>query len=401
MSGEAIADQPITPAVASTSQVDIIAAAHALAPTLRSRAAEATHRRCVPAETIADFQRTQLIRIAQPARFGGFEFDWNVHCEVSEILSAADGSQAWIQGIMANHAHMLGTFPLQAQEDVWSQDPSSLISASFEPKGRAQRTRDGFILSGTYSFASGIDYADWLICGGFIEDGTRLDGPHFFLVPKADVEVIDDWHTLGLEGTGSKSFHVREAVVPLHRLLDGEQARVGEAAGTQFNSALVYRTPRGGVTATGFAAMCVGMAKSVLDEWLGFSGPRRKRVDAAWGQAGNLTAAAEAAVKIDAARELYLGTIRDTMDRLRVGARADDFELLTARRNVSYCCKLAFEAGTILFRAAGGSAIFNSQRIGQQYRNLMAGSGHFAVAWNVHGPAWASQLIARADAAAT
>jgi 3-hydroxy-9,10-secoandrosta-1,3,5(10)-triene-9,17-dione monooxygenase len=400
MSEEASADRPSVPATEIPGTDDIIAAARSLVPTLRERAAEAARRRCVPAETIADFQRTQLIRIAQPARFGGFEFDWEVHCEVSEILSAADGSQAWIQGIMANHAHMLGTFPLQAQEDVWGRDPSALISASFEPKGRARRTRDGFVLSGTYSFASGIDYADWLICGGFVEDGGRLDGPHFFLVPRADVEVIDDWHTMGLEGTGSKSFHVREAVIPLHRLLDGEQARVGEAAGTRVNSALVYRTPRGGVTATGFAAMCVGMARSVLDEWLAFSGPRRKRTDAAWGQAGNLTTAAEAAVRIDAARELYLGTIRDTMGRLRAGVRADDFELLTARRNVSYCCKLAFEAGTLLFRAAGGSAIFANQRIGQQYRNLMAGSAHFAVAWNVHGPAWASQLIARADAAA-
>jgi hypothetical protein len=98
-------------------------------------------------------------------------------------------------------------------------------------------------------------------------------------------------------------------------------------------------------------------------------------------------------VKIDAARDLYLGTIRRTMDRVRAGARAQDIELMTARRNVSYACKLAFEAGTILFRAAGGSAIFDDQRIARQYRNLMAGSAHYAVAWNIHGPAWAHHLI--------
>ena len=373
---------------------EILGAARSLVPSLKERAHDAMLRRCVPQETIADFQRTKLFRIAQPARFGGFEFDWTIHCEVSEILSEADGSQAWIQGIMANHAHMLGTFPLEAQEDVWGHDPSQLISASFEPKGRARRHGDGYLLTGTYRFASGIDHADWLICGGFVEsDDGSPQGPHFFLIPKHEAEVDDDWFTLGLQGTGSKSFRIRDVKVPGHRMLDGEQARVGEAAGTRVNTNHVYRTPRGGVTATGFAAMCTGMAKSVLEEWLAFSGPRRQRTDQAWAQAGHLMLTAEAAVKIDAARDLYLGTIERTMKRVRSGARADDLELMTARRNVSYCCKLAFEAGTILFHAAGGSALFENQRIAQQYRNLMAASAHFAVAWDVHAPAWTDQLL--------
>ena len=374
----------------------VLAAARSLVPVLKSRAAACARDRCVPPGTIDDFQRTGLIRIAQPKRFGGFELDWDVHCAVSEILSEADGSQAWIQGIMANHAQMLGTFPIEAQEDVWGRDPATLIAASFEPKGRARAVPGGYRLSGQYGFASGIDHAQWLICGGFIEEaGGRLDGPHFFLVRAAEVEVIDDWHTLGLEGTGSKSFRVSDALVPAHRRLDGEQARIGEAPGTAFNPAPVYRTPRGGVTATGFAAMCTGMAMAVLGEWLEFTGPRRSRSKEAWGQAGNLMAAAEAGVRIDAARDLYLGTIRRTMDRIRAGERATDLELLTARRNVSYCCKLAFEAGTTLFRAAGGSAIFDSLRLQQQYRNLMAASAHFAVAWDIHGPAWASRLMSK------
>ena len=375
---------------------DVLASARSLVPALKARAEEATRNRCVPVATIEDFQRTRLIRIGQPARFGGFELDWEVLCEVSEILAEADGSQAWIQGIMANHAHMLGTFPLGAQEDVWGRDPATLIAASFEPKGRARRVADGFRLSGDYGFSSGIDHAQWLICGGFIETETsKPDGPHFFLVPRSQARIIDDWHTLGLEGTGSKSFQIRDVLIPAHRMLDGEKARIGEAPGALVNPALVYRTPRGGVTATGFASMSIGMATSVLNEWLAFSGPRRTRFETSWGQAGNLMAAAEAAVKIDAARDLYRSTLARTIERVRAGLKADDFELLTARRNGSYCCRLAFEAGTQLFRAAGGSAIFDNLRLAQQYRNLTAATAHFAVAWDVHGPAWSSQLLAR------
>jgi 3-hydroxy-9,10-secoandrosta-1,3,5(10)-triene-9,17-dione monooxygenase len=273
-----MAERGRAPADAIPSREAVIAAARSLVPTLKARAEAAARARSVPPETIEDFLRTKLIRIAQPARFGGFEYDWDLHCEVSEILSEADGSQAWIQGIMANHAHMLGTFPLEAQAKVWGRYPDSLIAASFEPKGRARRVADGFALSGTYGFASGIEHAHWLICGGFIEGGRR-EGPHFFLVPRSAAEIIDDWHVLGLEGTGSKSFRLRDVSVPEHRVLDGELARVGDTPGTRFNSALVYRTPRGGVTATGFAAMCVGMAASVLNEWLAFTGPRRRRAE--------------------------------------------------------------------------------------------------------------------------
>ena len=269
------------------------------------------------------------------------------------------------------------------------------IAAAFDPKGIARRDGGDLVLSGEYSYASGIDHAQWLICGGFIEDGGRRSGPHFFLVPADAAEVIDDWFAIGLEGTGSKSFGLRDVRLPLHRMLDGEQARIGRGAGTLANANIIYRIPRGGVTAAGFAAMCTGIARGVLEDWLALDSTRRNRAGGTWQDAGNLVALAEATAKIDAGHDLYTGTIRRTMDKLAAGDQPDDLDLLTARRNMSYATRLANEAGTLLFRAAGGGAIRSEQRIGQQYRNLMAASAHFAVAWDVHGPAYAQHLVAR------
>ena len=253
----------------------------------------------------------------------------------------------------------------------------------------------GFRFSGHHKFASGIDYSQWLICGGFIEQGDRLDGPHFFLVPTADVTVIDDWDTLGLEGTGSKSFEVRDLFLPAHRMLDGELARIGNGPGTAVNKAPIFRTPRGGITSTGFASVTVGMAKSVLEEWLLLTGPRKSKGIAVAHQPGSLFAAAEASAAIDAAEALYSGTITRSMRVLEAGGRLDDFDLLTARRNVSFACKLALEAGYRLFSAAGANALFNRQRLSQQYRNLLASGAHFSVAWDVHGPTYGKKLLER------
>ena len=97
---------------------DFYARADTLAPMLRDRAAAAEAARCVPVETVDAFKAADLIRITQPARFGGHEMGWDVLCEVASRLTRGDGAQGWIQAIMSDHAQMLGTFPLQAQEDV-------------------------------------------------------------------------------------------------------------------------------------------------------------------------------------------------------------------------------------------------------------------------------------------
>ena len=292
---------------------EILGRARGLAPALRARAEAARGLRRVPDETMADYDRLGFIRLAQPRRYGGFELGWDVLCEVTEILAAADGSQAWIARIMADHAQMVATFPGEAQEEVWGDNPFAHVSAAFDPVGRAHPVDGGFRFSGRHGFSSGIDHAQWLICGGYIVRGDDLDGPHFFLVPKTDVTVIDDWHTIGLEGTGSKSFEARDVFVPAYRRLDGARARIGQGPGSAINTAPVYRTPRGGITSTGFAALAVGMARGVLAEWLAYTAPRKSRGMAVADQPGTQVLAARASAEIDAAGALYLGTIQRAM----------------------------------------------------------------------------------------
>lgn len=372
---------------------DMIARARELAPRLRDRAEQAMAERRVPADTIADYHRSGLIRIAQPRRYGGFEMGWDVLCEITQILAAADGSQAWIQRIMADHAQMVATFPAQAQEDVWGGNHRALISAAFDPVGRATRVKDGFLFSGRHGFSSGIDHADWLICGGYIVDGDKRDGPHFFLVPKAQATVIDDWHTVGLEGTGSKSFEVKEVFVPDYRRLDGAKARVGQGPGTAINTAPVYRTPRGGITSTGFAALAVGMAKGVLEEWLRYTAPRKSRGIAVGAQPGTLMTAAKASAEIDAAEALYFGTISRAMRVLETGGTLSEMDLATARRNVAFTGKLVLKAGTRLFNAGGGRALFKGQGLERQYRNLLGAVSHHAMVWDANATTYGTLLL--------
>ena len=372
---------------------ELVERARTLIPILRNRAEEAQEIGRVPVDTIEDFRRLGLLRMSQPRRFGGYEMGWDVLCEISQFLAAADCSQAWVQRILADHAQMVATFPVEAQEEVWAENFDTIICAAFDPVGTATRVEGGFRFSGQHGFSSGVDYADWLICGGFIVDGDHRDGPHFFLAKREDAIILDDWDTVGLEGTGSKSFVIQDAFIPEHRFLDGALARVGQGPGTEINKAAVYRTPRGGVTSTGFAALTVGTAQGVLDEWVNFTKPRQSRGIQIADEPGTHLVAARSSAEIAAAEALYFGTICDAQKRLEEGDNLSDFDLSTARRNVGFSAKLALNAGTRLFKAAGGRALSRGNALERQYRNLVASASHHAMVWERNAMAYGQDLF--------
>ena len=125
------------------SREELVRRAERLAPVLRSRAAAAEEARCCPAETIDDFVRDGLLRICQPARYGGSELGWDVLCEVSQALARGCGAQAWVQNIFSDHCQKVATFPIQAQDDIWGADPDARISADLAriPSATVARSR--------------------------------------------------------------------------------------------------------------------------------------------------------------------------------------------------------------------------------------------------------------------
>jgi alkylation response protein AidB-like acyl-CoA dehydrogenase len=365
------------------SRDELLRRAREIAPRLRERAARSEEMRRAPEETVAEYVDAGLIRLTQPRRFGGSEAGWDVLCEISQILAAECGSQAWIQRIMADHAQMVSTFPGEAQDDVWSHNNNALICASFDPVGRATRVEGGFRMNGRHAFCSGVDYADWLICGGYVYDGERREGPHFFLVPRSDATIIDDWRTMGLAGTGSKSFEIKDVFVPSHRFLDGSVANQGAGPGTKINTSFVYRIPRGsGITTSGFTALTVGMTQGVLREWLDLTAGRKSRGVDMSGLATMREIASRSSGEIAAAELLYMTTLRKALGKLERGEEIPMSDRAEAKRNMSLAAQFCVAAGNRLFNAAGGRALFLDGALQRQYRNMLMAASHHALYWD-------------------
>ena len=233
-------------AALSAEERGLLEQARALVPVVAERAAATVAARDVPQETIADFHRTGILRITQPRRFGGLQLRYSVFSRIVELLTEGCASSAWVYAVLGEHQWLLASFPLQAQIDVWGDEPQALASSSLAPRSVAERVTGGWRLSGDYPFSSGSTHARWAIVGAFLDSPANPAGVAYLLVPFTDIEIIDDWYVLGLAGTGSRSLRLRDVFVPEHRcaLLNEMLAGTPPGAAVHPDYAMV-RAPRG------------------------------------------------------------------------------------------------------------------------------------------------------------
>ena len=372
--------------------------AEALIPVLASRAERCEQLRHCPPETIDDLARAGLLQICQPARYGGYEYAWDVLSEVNRILARGCGSQAWVANVLNDHTQLVGAFPLEAQEEIWGSDSQTRIAASVAPSGRAKRVPGGAKLSGKFGFASGIDYAQWLICGAFLEEEgpEKSKGPPAwwdFIVPKSAVTVIDDWYVAGLAGTGSKSFVVEDVLIPPHRFQDHIHSDDGTGPGTKLNTASVFRTPRASVAALGFTALAVGIAEAFLHTYFAHTRARNSRGLAVAEFGSTQTGLAKATAQIEGAAAHMSAALRLWIDRLDAGSALDAHEKLKARFEAAFIARQCLDAVQALFAAAGGHAIFNSNPLQRQLRDLIAVCTHRGLYLDESAPAYGKSAL--------
>ena len=354
---------------------EMIARARALAPKLAARAAACETLRRAPDETIADFLAADLHRAMQPARYGGYELGWNVLVEMAIELAQGCASQAWVLSIYGDHAQWVGTFPREAQDDVWGSDPRALITTCYAPMGKAARAKGGVVVSGRWSFASGIDHATWL------NSGAMLDGRHvMLLLPKDQAEIVDDWDVSGLSGTGSKTFVLDEVFVPEHRMLDEIDFAEGTSPGGRANAAPLYRYPRR--TTADLAGVLVGAALGMLEEFCNLNRDRAKRGRRAAAEDITQLTIAETAVELDCAKWLIVESTRKMMETIARGETATTERRVVNRRNQASATMMSTRAASRLFAAAGGGALYASSCMQRLFRDIHAGASHFSLSFD-------------------
>jgi alkylation response protein AidB-like acyl-CoA dehydrogenase len=375
----------------SCSRSALLQRATALVPILKERAAQTDQLRQIPADTVADLLDSGLIRIGNPDRFGGAGLDLDTVFDVAWELGRGCGSTAWCYAVWTTHNWWLGQFPEQCQEEYFASGPETLCASALNPAdGTAQRSGDGFRVSGRWTFSSGCDAASWAVVACGMGGGDRL----WLLLPRADYDIVDTWFAAGLRGTGSKDVIVRDVFVPGYRTMNPNRAGDSDRTGWDLHKRASYGVPLKIFIEWALAAPVIGMAQGAVDE---FAAMTRARHGAGPGRSISSVPQqlrlAEASAEVDTARTLHRADVRTILDRADQGGSFSPLERAGYLRDAAFAVNLCVQAVNRLYAASGARALKDSEPIQRLHRDVHAASHHAALGWDAAAEQFGRQVL--------
>lgn len=356
--------------------------AREMVPGLRSRVEETCRIGRLPDATIEEMQEAGFFRIMQPARYSGFELDPHDFFDVQMILAEGCMSTAWVLGVVAIHNWQLGLFADKAQQDVWGEDDSTLISSSYMPVGKVTRVAGGYQLSGHWGFSSGSKHCDWAFLGAMVPPEKEGDAPDYctFLVPRCDYEIVDNWNVSGLEGTGSHDIVVNDAFVPAHRLhrsIDGFNC---DNPGNTVNESYVFRLPFGQIFVRAVSSSSIGALQGVVDSYVNVNKDRIGLNDGAKiAQDPNAQMAlAEAISTIDECKTVMMRNFDKMVETAKVGENLLIDDRIKMRFDAALVSRKCTDAINNMFLSCGAQGIFRDHPLNRAWLDINAGRAHVA-----------------------
>jgi alkylation response protein AidB-like acyl-CoA dehydrogenase len=368
---------------------ELVRAAREIGVFVRQIAEKTEADRRVSPEAIMRMRDVGLFRIMQPTIYGGYEYGFDALVRVVSAVGAGCGSTAWVFSLGIVHQWLIAAFSKKAQDEYWS-NRNAIAFGSYPPVGKVALVDGGYRLTGSWSFTSGCDHADWLVLGGMIppQDEAAPAKPTFFLVPIGDVVIDDNWFTMGLAGTGSKNVIGTDVFVPAHRVVAISDLLVGTAPGSKVHDNPLYRQSMLSALPFALVSPLLGAAEGGLADFLDMAKLRTTRGAVAGGNSRMAEFAtiqsrvAEASGAIEAARLMMLDALQNALAAADGGRQANLDLRLRNRLSQAFSVKLLVQAIDALFQAAGGQGIFASKPIQRAWRDIHAGALHVSMNWD-------------------
>ncbi|WP_106399334.1 3-hydroxy-9,10-secoandrosta-1,3,5(10)-triene-9,17-dione monooxygenase oxygenase subunit [Actinocorallia populi] len=361
---------------------EVLEAVRELLPKLAERAKTVDEKGRIPAVSIRELTEAGVFRMLLPARYGGMEGDPADFYRVVREISGFCGSTGWVSAVLGVHSWHLALFPDEVQKEVWAKGPDVLLASSYAPIGRLTPVEGGYELSGRWGFASGCEFASWMLLGGLVvgAQGRPVDFLTV-LVPKSDYEIDRVWDTTGLRGTASDDIVVDRKFVPTHRVVRNYDQAQLRAPGLKTNAGPLYRIPFGTVFTTTVTSAVLGMVAGCYDFYVASMRDRIRLslgggrfVDDQFAQ----VAVGRAASEIDAAVLQIERNLREMREHTVRGEQIPMELRLRARRDQVRGTERAIEAIDLLFKTAGGNSLRRGNVIERAWRDAHAGSIHVA-----------------------
>lgn len=371
---------------------DVVQGARDLVPVLRSRAVQAEAARVMLPETVSDLHRIGAMRILQPKRWGGMEFDFVAYIDIPMELARGCASTSWNVVNLSIHNWMLAMYDERAQADVWDKEPAALIAAGIAfPQGRARQVDGGFVVSGKWNFSSCVNISTWCMLAVMVRDGDKVIDHRMCLLDQSQYEIVDDWHTLGMRSTGSMTVIAKEVFVPEYRALCMYDIRGGDTfPGARGNPNPLYRISLTALGGHGIAATALGNAMAALEHTLALVKERSTNYSALKMRDQQIVQhrVAMAGAKIDSARLMLRSDAIEVQELANKNVILDTQKKLLYKRNAAYAASLCTEAVDTLHKVVGATGIYQSYPLERIFRDAHALGAHISLNFDAQAPSW-------------
>jgi indole-3-acetate monooxygenase len=301
-----------------------------------------------------------------PHELGGSELSPVPSLEVIEQISYADASAGWV--VMAANLS-IGTAGAylsdRAAKELFSDERFPVIAGQGTRPGTAITDGDGYRLSGSWSFGSGLMHGTHIHSLGIIAETGE---PRIFVTPVSDAELLGNWDVLGLRGTGSIDYRMDNVFVH-----------------DDYSHFAVTEQPlRGGnlyhVGIIGFAEMChqgwaLGLGRRMLDELAALANDKAGRPGASAASDSFLEGLGNAEGSFRAARALVYEQWTEASRALDRGEHLSARQHTLIRLALTHVTHALHEIGNHVYLAAGTTALRDG-RLQQMMRDTHAGTQH-------------------------
>ena len=362
-----------------THSMQIWARIRSLRPVIEAHRNEAQTLHRLPDPVARAFVEANVYRLLLPVEYGGENIDPMDYYDLIEEVASYDGSAGWNFSIGSSTPLVFGDLSPSRLRTIFNS-PDACVAASTTPLGHAIEVEGGYRLAGRFAWASGVHHARWVVAMGAVFDGAAVRKSSIgtpiilgFVMPKEDCTVLDTWHVLGLRGTGSTEFEADNVFVPK------------DLAIRFFRPESRYPYPIFRMPPTYFGYNHVGVMNGIARSALAALKALAATKTSAMPPGGLRDdpqaqyAVAKAEAMIDANRLAVKEAFRLFWDPVVANESVSMEARARLRRAIAHAAENAIEAVQLCYRAAGGSAVYESAPFERALRDVNTAATHMAV----------------------
>jgi alkylation response protein AidB-like acyl-CoA dehydrogenase len=355
---------------------EIEAVAREISAMAAKLATETEGQRQLPDELVARLRESGLLRAGAPREVEALELAPALALRCAEEIARGDASAGWCVSIAITSSLLAAYLPPEGRVELFGGG-QGIAAGVWAPRGQAHSVDGGVVVSGRWPFCSGIAHADVLFAGCVIESDARPANerprPGIVTLRKADLQIRDTWHTLGLRGTGSHDAVADGVFVPARCVLSLFDGPV-------LNRAL-YRFPIFGFFALSIAAAALGNAHAAIADLVALAAGK---VGEGWTRtlaerSATQASVAKAEASLRAARALYYEAIEVAWQAAQLD-EAVSVELRNGLRlAATHAVRTSADVVRSMYDLAGGTAIYDDSPLQRRFRDAHTATAHFQV----------------------